>query len=122
MNQKVVPGLGPQTGANLINVCPPVHLLCSTVLNPHSSLALQIMQNVVSLALYTSDNALLADAYERAMQVVVFSDGVQEDGIHRDGSFLQHSGLLYNGNYGKDLLLYVSQSRQQVVPSSVLTR
>jgi hypothetical protein len=68
------------------------------------------MQNFVSLALYTSDDALLTDAYKRAMEVVVFSDEVQEDGIHRDGSFLQHSGILYNGNYGKDLLLYVSHS------------
>lgn len=27
-----------------------------------------------------------------------------EDGIHRDGTFLQHNGILYNGNYGKDLV------------------
>lgn len=27
-----------------------------------------------------------------------------QDGIHRDGSFLQHKGILYNGNYGKDLV------------------
>ncbi len=27
-----------------------------------------------------------------------------EDGIHADGSFLQHSGILYNGNYGKDMV------------------
>ena len=33
-----------------------------------------------------------------------YSDDPKEDGIHRDGSFLQHKGILYNGNYGKDLV------------------
>jgi hypothetical protein len=28
------------------------------------------------------------------MGVVTFSDGVKEDGIHRDGSYLQHDGIL----------------------------
>lgn len=32
------------------------------------------------------------------------SDAPAADGIHPDGSFLQHSGILYTGNYGKDLL------------------
>lgn len=31
-------------------------------------------------------------------------DTATADGIHRDGSFLQHVGILYNGNYGKDLM------------------
>lgn len=35
-----------------------------------------------------------------------FVDTPGDDGIHRDGSFLQHDGLLYNGNYGKDLVRY----------------
>jgi hypothetical protein len=33
-----------------------------------------------------------------------FTDTPTADGIHRDGSFLQHNGILYTGNYGKDLL------------------
>lgn len=33
-----------------------------------------------------------------------YSDKPKEDGIHRDGSFLQHDGILYSGNYGKDLV------------------
>lgn len=33
-----------------------------------------------------------------------FDDEPRQDGIHRDGSFLQHNGILYNGNYGKDLV------------------
>jgi hypothetical protein len=37
---------------------------------------------------------LLEDALSRAMGVVTFSDGVKEDGIHRDGSYLQHDGIL----------------------------
>lgn len=32
------------------------------------------------------------------------SNKPKEDGIHPDGSFLQHNGILYNGNYGKDLV------------------
>lgn len=33
-----------------------------------------------------------------------FTDEAGSDGIHRDGTFLQHKGILYNGNYGKDLV------------------
>lgn len=52
------------------------------------------MQNYVSLALYTSDDDLLRDVLARGMETVTFADQAQEDGIHRDGSFLQHNGLL----------------------------
>lgn len=30
----------------------------------------------------------------RAMAVVTFSDAAAQDGIHRDGSYLQHDGIL----------------------------
>ncbi|KJZ78676.1 hypothetical protein HIM_02067 [Hirsutella minnesotensis 3608] len=66
--------------------------------------AVLVMQNSICLALYTNNATLLRDAFSRAMRTMTFSDRTMEDGIHRDGSFLQHSGLLYNGNYGKDML------------------
>lgn len=79
------------------------------------------MQNSVSLALYTNNATILQDAYSRAMSVMTvsprvisswtagaylsqFADTPMQDGIHRDGAFLQHKGVLYNGNYGKDLV------------------
>lgn len=61
-----------------------------------------LMELSVSLALYSNDTTMLADAMTRAMSANLFADTKGEDGIHRDGSFLQHTGILYNGNYGKD--------------------
>ncbi|KAK5996848.1 Chondroitinase-AC-like protein [Cladobotryum mycophilum] len=63
-----------------------------------------VMQNSISLALFIDNSTILADGFNRAMAVMTFSDDAKEDGIHRDGTFLQHKGILYNGNYGKDLL------------------
>jgi hypothetical protein len=56
----------------------------------------------VGLALLTSNLTLIAEAYGRINAEVVIQPGVMVDGIKPDGSFGQHSGLLYNGNYGKD--------------------
>ncbi|KAG8706440.1 hypothetical protein FRC08_001068 [Ceratobasidium sp. 394] len=45
----------------------------------------------------------LSDAYGRAhneIATVYFGEG--EDGIKPDASFQQHTGIIYNGNYGKD--------------------
>lgn len=39
------------------------------------------------------------------------------DGIHRDGTFLQHTGILYNGNYGKDLVHYITIMPIVLLPS-----
>ncbi|KAL1873622.1 hypothetical protein VTK73DRAFT_809 [Phialemonium thermophilum] len=66
--------------------------------------AVLVMQNSVSLALFTDNATVLQDAFDRAMAVMTFADTTKQDGIHRDGSFLQHTGILYNGNYGKDQL------------------
>ena len=33
---------------------------------------------------------------------VVLHDALHADGIRADGSFGQHGGIIYNGNYGKD--------------------
>ncbi|OCH96195.1 galactose mutarotase-like protein [Obba rivulosa] len=55
-------------------------------------------------ALLTRNVTLLSDAYRRIHSEVVIQDAVMADGIRRDGSFGQHGGIIYNGNYGKDYL------------------
>ena len=57
----------------------------------------------IGLALLTSNASLITEAYGRINAEVVIEPGVMVDGIKPDGSFGQHGGLLYNGNYGKDL-------------------
>lgn len=56
----------------------------------------------IDLALLTSNTSLIAEAYGRINAEVAIQPGVMIDGIKPDGSFGQHGGLLYNGNYGKD--------------------
>jgi hypothetical protein len=56
----------------------------------------------VNLALLTSNSTLITEAYDRVNAEVIIQPGVMVDGIKPDGSFGQHGGLLYNGNYGKD--------------------
>ncbi|KAG7099076.1 hypothetical protein E1B28_000951 [Marasmius oreades] len=48
------------------------------------------------------DVSLITDAYQRIHNEVQIQPGIRVDGIKADGSFGQHTGLLYNGNYGKD--------------------
>ncbi|KAA1468236.1 polysaccharide lyase family 8 protein [Dentipellis sp. KUC8613] len=56
----------------------------------------------IDLGLLTVNQTLLDDAFGRVHNEVVVQSGVKVDGIRADGSFGQHSGILYNGNYGKD--------------------
>ncbi|CAE6469661.1 unnamed protein product, partial [Rhizoctonia solani] len=44
----------------------------------------------------------IADAYERVHEQALVQSGDRVDGIKPDGSFQQHGGIIYNGNYGKD--------------------
>ncbi|KAB5588550.1 hypothetical protein CTheo_8008 [Ceratobasidium theobromae] len=44
----------------------------------------------------------IADAYGRVHGQVIIQDQDGVDGIKPDGSFQQHIGVLYDGNYGKD--------------------
>lgn len=46
--------------------------------------------------------SLITNAYARVHQEVVVQSAVSSDGIRPDGSFGQHNGIIYNGNYGKD--------------------
>jgi len=57
----------------------------------------------VDLALLTTNTTLIIEAYGHINAEIVIEPGVMVDGIKPDGSFGQHGGLLYNGNYGKDL-------------------
>ncbi|KAL6863621.1 polysaccharide lyase family 8 protein [Trichoderma novae-zelandiae] len=77
-----------------------------------------VMQNSVSLALFTDNSTILADSMTRALSVMTFVDTAGDDGIHRDGTFLQHDGLLYNGNYGKDLLNAFIQLEGEAIGTS----
>ena len=56
----------------------------------------------VDLGLLTMNTSLISDAYDRVHNEVTVQSAVMADGIRLDGSFGQHQGLIYNGNYGKD--------------------
>ncbi|KAG2045283.1 polysaccharide lyase family 8 protein [Suillus americanus] len=55
-------------------------------------------------SLLVSNVSLLSDAYRRVHDTIVVQENISimADGIQSDGSFSQHRGLLYNGNYGND--------------------
>ncbi|KAF8640729.1 hypothetical protein AX17_000381 [Amanita inopinata Kibby_2008] len=53
-------------------------------------------------ALLIGNISRLTDAFSRVHTELNIRDGIKADGIRPDGSFGQHSGILYNGNYGKD--------------------
>ncbi|CAE6450087.1 unnamed protein product [Rhizoctonia solani] len=44
----------------------------------------------------------IADAYQRVHQQSLVHSSDRVDGIKPDGSFQQHGGVIYDGNYGKD--------------------
>lgn len=52
--------------------------------------------------LRASNLSLVTNAYARVHAEVVIQQGLSADGIRPDGSFGQHNGILYNGNYGKN--------------------
>ncbi|CAK5268181.1 unnamed protein product [Mycena citricolor] len=56
----------------------------------------------IDLALLTANTTLLTDAYSRVHAELSIKNATRSDGIRPDGGFGQHSGILYNGNYGKD--------------------
>ncbi|KAI8880890.1 polysaccharide lyase family 8 protein [Backusella circina FSU 941] len=74
--------MSPMTGANLLDV---------------SSVG-------INLGLLNNDTSTLATALNAFYSGVVVSPTVAGDGIQADGSFMQHKGLLYTGNYGKDYI------------------
>ena len=52
--------------------------------------------------LLAGNASVLADGFTRIHEEVVVHNETTADGIRADGSFGQHSGIIYNGNYGKD--------------------
>ena len=50
----------------------------------------------------TQNATLIAAAFGRVHDDAVVQNAVKADGIRADGSFGQHTGIIYNGNYGKD--------------------
>ncbi|PFH54509.1 polysaccharide lyase family 8 protein [Amanita thiersii Skay4041] len=53
-------------------------------------------------AILTLNVTQLADAFRRVHLELSIRNDIKADGIRADGSFGQHGGILYNGNYGKD--------------------
>ncbi|KAF9531952.1 polysaccharide lyase family 8 protein [Crepidotus variabilis] len=52
--------------------------------------------------LLTLNDTILHDAFFEVHNEMKIQNAVKSDGIRADGSFGQHAGVLYNGNYGKD--------------------
>ncbi|KAI0078909.1 polysaccharide lyase family 8 protein [Panus rudis PR-1116 ss-1] len=75
-----VNGLGIATGANLLDIA-----------------KIGIDQGLLNL-----NASIISDAYSRIHNEVTVQNATFVDGIRADGSFGQHGGLIYNGNYGKD--------------------
>ncbi|KAF9453782.1 polysaccharide lyase family 8 protein [Macrolepiota fuliginosa MF-IS2] len=80
-------------------------------LRPFNEVTFLTGANTLDVAKIGTDEALLnlnvtqiADALRRVHEEVVIQEAVKADGIRPDGSFGQHGGVLYNGNYGKYFL------------------
>ncbi|CEJ01192.1 hypothetical protein RMCBS344292_15227 [Rhizopus microsporus] len=76
----------------------------------------------ISLGLLNRDTNTLLKALELFYSGAKISPVVAGDGIQSDGSFMQHNGLLYNGNYGKDyindlLSVFIETKGTDVLPS-----
>ncbi|THH34186.1 hypothetical protein EUX98_g64 [Antrodiella citrinella] len=63
---------------------------------------LDIAKIGIDQGLRNLNTSIITDAYSRIHAEVVVQNAVTADGIRPDGSFGQHGGLIYNGNYGKD--------------------
>ncbi|KAI8059771.1 galactose mutarotase-like domain-containing protein [Thamnidium elegans] len=65
---------------------------------------LEVSSIGINLALLNNDSAMLKVALDAFYGGVFINSTPAGDGIQSDGSFMQHAGLLYNGNYGKDYI------------------
>ena len=63
---------------------------------------LNMAQDGIEGALLDGNATWVADAFARVHAEVSIKDAAMADGIRPDGSFGQHVGIIYNGNYGKD--------------------
>ncbi|KAI9485213.1 MAG: chondroitin AC/alginate lyase [Benjaminiella poitrasii] len=74
-----------------------------------------------SLGLLTDNVTEVQRALDYFYSGALINPVVAGDGIQADGSFMQHAGLLYNGNYGKDyigdlLSILIETKETSVVP------
>lgn len=58
----------------------------------------------ISLALLNDDASMLQNSLTFFYNGIFINTKTAGDGIQSDGSFMQHGGVLYNGNYGKDFI------------------
>lgn len=65
---------------------------------------LDIAKGGIDEGLLIGNVTMLEDAYDRVHEEVSIQTQNKADGIRPDGSFGQHVGIIYNGNYGKDYL------------------
>ncbi|KAF9531953.1 polysaccharide lyase family 8 protein [Crepidotus variabilis] len=77
---RTINGLGILTGANTLDV----------------------VKVGIDQGLLTLNASLLEDSFGKAHSELQIQNDTHGDGIRPDGSFGQHNGLMYNGNYGKD--------------------
>jgi hypothetical protein len=63
--------------------------------------ALDVAKIGLDQGLRSGNGSLVTDAFTRVHNEVVIQQVATADGIRPDGSFGQHGGMLYNGNYGK---------------------
>ncbi|KAI7902961.1 galactose mutarotase-like domain-containing protein [Cokeromyces recurvatus] len=79
-----------------------------------------------SMGLLTQNATAVKIALEYFYGGVEISPRVAGDGIQADGSFMQHDGLLYNGNYGQDymndLLSVFTETKGTSVAPTLLTQ
>ncbi|KAI0662797.1 polysaccharide lyase family 8 protein [Cubamyces menziesii] len=64
--------------------------------------ALDIASIGIDEGLLTQNATLVSAAFDRVHADAVIQNALKADGIRADGSFGQHTGIIYNGNYGKD--------------------
>ncbi|KAI0365219.1 polysaccharide lyase family 8 protein [Pilatotrama ljubarskyi] len=64
--------------------------------------ALDIASIGIDGGLLTQNATQVSAAFGRVHADAVIQNAIKADGIRADGSFGQHTGIIYNGNYGKD--------------------
>ncbi|KAI0639371.1 polysaccharide lyase family 8 protein [Trametes polyzona] len=64
--------------------------------------ALDIASIGIDAGLLAQNATLVSAAFGRVHADAVIQNAIKADGIRADGSFGQHAGIIYNGNYGKD--------------------
>ncbi|RCI05284.1 hypothetical protein CU098_004937 [Rhizopus stolonifer] len=75
-------GIGPMTGANMLDAA----------------------TSVLNLGLLTDNETTVQIALDHYYGQTTITTKTGEDGVKADGSYLQHAAQLYNGNYGKEFI------------------